>query len=144
MRLYIGNKMVGKENFNEEWFDQTAFMLRSMGHEVFSPAERDRGAGMVLAGTDGSLEAVGPMARRECLRADWDWIGQHSEGMVVGPDWLDSPGTISEMACHFGLYLPVWRYGDFISAHRASHPDIALNFCRMTPFMDRLKAIART
>lgn len=138
MRLYIGNKMVGKGSFNEDWFIKAAAELRALGHEVFSPAERDRGIGFNpqgMAGTMADLDAVG-FSRRQALLDDWTWIGTHSEGMVAGPDWHDSPGTISEMACHFGLHLPVWEYDDFLEYQ---HDPVLLQVKRKTPFIEQLR-----
>jgi hypothetical protein len=118
MRIYLGNKMVGKPKFNFPWFDSTAIQLREMPEvsDVFSPAERDRSIGFDVSdfhGTMAEMEKVG-FSRRNALTVDVTWICNNSDGMVVGPDWTDSPGTKAEVALHQGLHLPVWRTKDFL------------------------------
>jgi len=115
-RLYLGNKMVGKDGLNAAWFDETAARLRKIPGvtEVFNPAEQDRTTGFkpeeFTGKTFDELAAAG-FDRRAALLSDWTWIGKFSNGMVVGPDWDRPPastGTISEIACHQSLFLPVW------------------------------------
>ena len=118
MRLYLGNKMVGKDGLNSGWFDAAAAELRALGHEVFNPAEHDRNMGFEPKDFKGrtfdDLAASG-FDRRAALLADWTWIGHNSEGMVAGPDWMNSPGTLSEIVCHQALFLPVWEYAVFMN-----------------------------
>lgn len=118
MRLYLGNKMIGRAEFNFDWFDDMAARLRKLDEvdEVFSPAERDRSIGLSVAGAVGTYEELEQRRfnRREALAADMAWIAAHSDGMTAGPDWADSPGTRAEVAFHQGLYLPVWRAQDFL------------------------------
>ena len=118
-RLYLGNKMVGIRQFNFPWFIETAEALRDVPGvaEVFNPAERDMRAGFYPdPDCEGTLEELKDLdfSRREALHADWDWIARYSEGMVVGPAWLKSTGTISEVACHQALGLPVWESRIFL------------------------------
>ena len=118
MKLYLGNKMVGIRQFNFPWFDVAAATLRSFPSvaEVFNPAERDRQDGFYpnreCLGTLEESVAAG-FSRRDALLTDWTWIGKNSDGMIAGPDWMDSTGTISEIACHQALGLPVWEFGVF-------------------------------
>lgn len=119
MRLYLGNKMVGIENFNAAWFDDTEQRLLALPivDTVFNPAQHDRDEGFLpegLAGTLAELKDAG-FDRRAALTFDWQWIGTHSDGMIVGPDWKNSPETISEVACHQALFLPVWPHDVFIT-----------------------------
>ncbi len=121
-RLYLGNKMVGKNGLNSAWFDETTRRLRATPGvtEVFNPAEQDRTTGFKPEEFHGKtfeeLAAAG-FDRRAALLSDWTWIGKVSNGMVVGPDWETSPGTISEIACHQALFLPVWPAKIFFEMH---------------------------
>lgn len=116
--IYLGNKMVGIPFFNAPWFDSVAFKLRQIPgvHAVFNPADEDRRMGFepmkCPLGTDEEAAASG-FDRRRALGADWLWISSLSNGLVVGPDWYHSTGTISEIACHQALGLPVWEWEQF-------------------------------
>lgn len=116
--LYLGNKMVGIRQFNFPWFDETAEFLRRVPGvvSVFNPAERDRDTGFYPAPDSmGTFEEMAEdnFSRRVALGVDWAWIADFSDGMVIGPDWLKSTGTISEIACHQALGLPVWEFKNF-------------------------------
>jgi hypothetical protein len=50
---------------------------------------------------------------RVALASDWQWIAENSTGLIIGPDWSSSKGTISEIACHQALGLPVWEWAIF-------------------------------
>jgi hypothetical protein len=112
--LYLGNKMVGKPYFNAPWFDATADRLRAIPgvDGVFNPAEEDRRTGFepmsCPLGTTDEARRAG-FDRRRALGADWLWIACYSNGLIVGPDWETSTGTISEVAAHQALNLPVWE-----------------------------------
>jgi hypothetical protein len=127
MKLYLGNKMVGIPYFNAPWFDETAAILRRMHGvtEVFNPADHDRAQGFdpmkCPHGTAEEAEAMG-FVRRRALRDDWTWIAENSDGLVVGPSWQSSTGTISEVACHQALGLPVWDSSVFMSGYRKTIP----------------------
>jgi hypothetical protein len=123
MRLYIGNKMLGLAGFGAQWFNDTAPRIRAMGHEVFSPAEHDRSVGLDPQGKRGTLDELAAVGidRRALLTADVSWICRYSEGMIVGSEWHDSPGTRAEVALHHGLYLPVWRAVDFLRLGTDAH-----------------------
>jgi hypothetical protein len=122
--LYLGNKMTGMPFFNAPWFNATATALRSIDGvaTVFNPAEWD-----VLRGFDpmqcpnGTLDEAIPagFVLRDALRADWNWIAENSNGLVIGPAWATSKGTISEIACHQALGLPVWESSVFLDCFGA-------------------------
>lgn len=111
--IYLGNKMIGIPRLNAPWFDSTAMRLRQVRgvDSVFNPVDEDRRMGFdpmdCLKGTAEEISGSG-FDRRRALGADWGWISAYSDGMIVGPDWRTSNGTISEVACHQGLGLPVW------------------------------------
>jgi hypothetical protein len=117
--LYLGNKMVGKESLNHAWFDSAAASLLALPTvgAVFNPAQHDRNLGFDPEGFNGSFEELEDAGfdRRAALTYDWNWIGLNSDAMIVGPDWANSPGAISEIAAHQALFLPVWEFGVFIN-----------------------------
>lgn len=132
--IYIGNKMSGIPFFNAPWFDETAGELRAMRDEgwlidVFNPADEDRARGFepmnCPEGTMEEAQASG-FVLRSALGADWAYIAEYSDGLIVGPDWAKSPGTISEIACHQALRLPVWEWQHFRSAMNNGMPDLLL------------------
>lgn len=43
MRVYLAGPMRGLPQFNFPAFDAGAATLEALGHEVFNPADRDRG-----------------------------------------------------------------------------------------------------
>lgn len=118
MKLYLGNKMSGVPYFNAPWFDMAAGVLRALPSVefVFNPADHDREMGfdpmLCPSGSPEEARAAG-FSARAALGADWLWISQNSDALVVGPDWRTSPGTISEIACHQALRLPVWEWAAF-------------------------------
>lgn len=118
-KLYLGNKMSGKPFFNAPWFNASAAILRTLPSvgEVFNPAEHDQKIGFDLMlcpnGTPDEAEEAG-FDLCASLAADYSWICEFSDGLIVGPDWPDSPGTISEIAVHQALRLPVWEFDTFV------------------------------
>jgi Domain of unknown function (DUF4406) len=119
-KLYIGNKMTGIPQFNAPWFDESARQLLQVPSvaEVFNPAQRDRDRGFeplnCPAGHIDEAKAAGFVAR-DALGEDWAWIAAHSDGLIIGPDWATSKGTLSEIACHQALALPVWEFEVFMN-----------------------------
>ena len=129
MNGYIGNQMVGMKQFNFPWFDAAEANIRMLvGQDamLFNPANHDRANGFSPApdslGTVEEMRAIG-FSRREALGHDYDWIVKHSEFMVIGPEWPNSTGTISEIAVHQALGLPVWEYAAFLKHYH--DPDLA-------------------
>ncbi len=125
--LYLGNKMSGVPFFNAPWFDAAERTLRKLPgvRDVFNPAQHDRDMGFdPMNCPNGSKEeaVAAGFAIRKALGADWAWIAENSNGMIAGPSWARSPGTISEIACHQALGLPVWEWGHFLAAW--SRPDV--------------------
>lgn len=129
--LYLGNKMVGIPYFNAPWFDSEAEALRKYSgiRDVFNPAEADRRMGFEPMkcpnGTAEEAQAHG-FERRRALGADWGWIAAFSDGMLAGPDWESSTGTISEIAAHQALGLPVWESEQFLCHMKADTVDYLL------------------
>lgn len=118
--LYLGNKMQDRPFFNAPWFDATAERLRKVKGvtSVFNPAEEDRKHGFdPMSCPNGSAEEAASHGfnRRTTLLLDTRWIGENSNGLVVGPDWEISTGTILEVAYHQAMGLPVWEAHAFFS-----------------------------
>ena len=112
--LYIGNKMTDMPFFNTPWFDETAAKLRQVPGtgQIFNPAEWDRMRGFdPMKCPRGSIEEAREAGfdLRTALGSDWEWIAKYSNGLIIGPEWDTSKGTISEIACHQALGLPVWE-----------------------------------
>lgn len=117
--LYIGNKMVGIPYFNAPWFDDAYKALRKIPRValLFNPVEHDRANGFEPMDCPlGTAEeaAAHSFDRRKTLAADWSWIAKYSTGMIAGPNWMESTGAKSEVACHHALGLPVWELDVFL------------------------------
>lgn len=118
MKLYLGNKMSGMPFFNAPWFDKVSSGARIFEGvtEVFNPAEQDRKRGFdPMKCPNGSAEEASKagFVLRDALGDDYAWITKNSDGLIIGPQWRDSPGTISEIAVHQALRLPVWEWSTF-------------------------------
>ena len=135
--LYLGNKMVGIPYFNAPWFDKTAIHIRSLPGvaSVFNPADEDRRSGFdPMLCPNGSEEEATLLGfdRRRALGADWLWISTYSNGLVIGPDWERSTGTMSEIACHQALGLPVWEVSEFFDKiERRKDKDLLKDNCQL-------------
>jgi len=125
--LYLGNKMTEMPFFNTPWFDETAAKLRKVPGtgQIFNPAEWDRMRGFdPMKCPRGSIEEAREAGfdLRSALGSDWEWIAKYSNGLIIGPDWATSKGTISEIACHQALTLPVWEERDFFRCIDVNDP----------------------
>ena len=103
MKIYLAGPMRGYENFNFPAFDFAAAKLRQDGHEVFSPAERDRlihGPKLENNKTGDEVEAektVG-FSLRDALATDTDWIARNADAIALLPGWEKSSGAQAELA----------------------------------------------
>ena len=103
MKIYLAGPMRGYENFNFPAFDFAAAKLRQDGHEVFSPAERDRlihGPKLENNKTGDEVEAektVG-FSLRDALAVDTDWIARNADAIALLPGWEKSSGAQAELA----------------------------------------------
>ncbi len=124
MRIYLAGPMRGYENFNFPAFHIAASYLRSLGHEVFSPAERDTehyGADISQGNKTGSEEEAKKnygFNLREALAADLKYICEEAEAIALLPGWTDSKGVAAEKATAEALglkkiHLLVDKYGDY-------------------------------
>ena len=113
MRLYLAGKMRGIPLFNFPAFMDAAAKLRSEGHEVFNPAERDNirhGIDISVGNMSGDEQLAARehgFSLREALRADLSWICSEAEGIAMLPGWENSKGAIAEKATAEALGLVV-------------------------------------
>lgn len=110
MKIYLAGPMRGYPNFNFPAFDYAAAKLREQGHEVFSPAERDRtvhGGELEKNATGCEDEAASNVgfSLREALGADTAWISAHAQAIALLPGWEKSSGAHAEHALALALGL---------------------------------------
>lgn len=115
MRIYLAGPMRGLPQFNFPAFDAGAATLRSLGHDVFNPADRDRDlAGFDPARLTGNEDLAGiGFSLREALRADTEFISLHADAVALLPGWQKSSGVAAEIALAHALGLPVGDLADF-------------------------------
>jgi hypothetical protein len=117
MRIYLAGPMRGIPEFNFPAFHKAAEYLRSLGHEVFSPAEKDneRHGADISAGnlTGDEAEAAKKYGfnLREALGVDLAWICAHAEAVAVLPGWENSKGAKAEKATAEALGLEIMFLG---------------------------------
>lgn len=115
MKFYLAGPMRGIPEFNFPAFRVAAAKLRSEGHEVFNPAERDterHGTDISKGNASGSIdEAVKNhgFSLRVALGEDLDWICEHADGIALLPGWEASSGANAEWATAKALSLKI-RY----------------------------------
>jgi hypothetical protein len=108
MKIYLAGPMRGYANFNFPAFDKAAALLRAEGHEVFSPAERDRTVhGTALENNptgdeDIATKTVG-FSLREALGADMEYICKTADTIALLPGWEKSTGANAERATSIAL-----------------------------------------
>lgn len=97
MRIYLAGKMSGLKDLNFPAFDEAAAKLRAEGHEVFSPAEKDRelfGDSInKLSPTDAAAQGF---SLRKALSIDLQYICEEAEAVAFLPGWESSPGANAE------------------------------------------------
>jgi hypothetical protein len=105
--------MSGVKNFNYPAFHATAAKLRSQGHEVFNPAERDierHGVDISKGNDTGDVAQAARdhgFDRRKALAEDLAWICEHAEAIALLPGWAYSKGATAEYAVAKALGLAV-------------------------------------
>ena len=116
MRLYLAGPMTGIPQFNFPLFIEATEHLRTLGHDVVTPAELDSPEALsaALASPDGDLanyqaatgETFGTLLSRDVRMIADEGI----EGVVVLPGWERSRGARLETFVAHLLGLPVLRY----------------------------------
>lgn len=89
MKLYLAGPMRGYPEFNFPVFHAAAKWLRGQGHEVFNPAEEDRGGENL----------------REIFARDTSWICGYADGLALLQGWHNSKGAKAELALAQALGL---------------------------------------
>lgn len=112
MKIYLAGPMRGYPSFNFPAFHHAAAILRSGGHEVFSPAEHDlkrHGAKIQdnPTGDEKIAEATVGFSIREALGADCAWICANAECVALLPGWQESKGAQMERALAVALGIQV-------------------------------------
>lgn len=121
MIFYLAGPMTNIPLFNFPAFHAAAKHLRSQGHKVFNPAERDmerHGGVDISAGNDKGdpslATKVHGFSLRDALADDTAFICKEADGIAMLPGWEKSNGARAEHALavalgHFILYLEVVR-----------------------------------
>src|SRR5690349_20713539 len=102
--------MRGIPQLNFAAFKEAAELIRSHGHEVFNPAEKDEatyGTGFADKAPTGDLEEVPEFSLRDALRQDLSSICQHADALALLPGWENSKGVRAELATANALGLQV-------------------------------------
>jgi len=114
MKLYLAGPMRGIPEFNYPDFHKYAAQLRSDGHVVFSPAERDieRHGGVDIsvgnrAGDETQAAVEHGFDIREALADDLAFICTEADGIAMMPGWEGSRGARAEKATAEALGLEV-------------------------------------
>lgn len=94
--LYLAGPMRGFPRFNFDSFAEARARLRSHGHKVFCPAERDLAQGFDPSGFRGieDLEEIGFDIHRALDRCFRDVLD--SDAVVLLPGWARSEGAKAE------------------------------------------------
>lgn len=96
MRIYVAGPMSGLPNYNFTAFDWATMYLRSLGHEVFNPAEHDREAGYVTESFGPhKVETTRLFTLEGALRWDLARICE-SDAIALLPGWETSTGAAKE------------------------------------------------
>ena len=113
MKVYLAGPMRGIPEFNFPAFNDAAELLRSKGHEVFSPAEADmerHGVDISSGNTTGCEDTAAKehgFSLREALGIDLAWICAHAEAIALLPGWENSKGAKAEKATADALGLKI-------------------------------------
>lgn len=112
MKIYVAGPMRGYPEFNFPAFHSASKKLRSLGYEVFSPAEKDEevhGEEFSKQFKTGSLEDATSMgfSLRRALGDDLKWICAEADAVYLLKGWEKSKGALAEKATAEALGLEV-------------------------------------
>lgn len=99
MRIFLSGPMTGLPGYNIPAFDAAATRLRAAEHDVLSPADLDREAGV-------DLDDFGSTDRADAMRRDLAAV-LTADAVAVLPGWRDSPGARLEVAVARAVGIPV-------------------------------------
>ncbi len=105
LRLYLSGKMRGVRDFNFPAFEEAAALLRSVGHDVFSPAERE---------SLEHLKAHGPGPFSEYMAHDLPEVCRR-DAVATLPGWEDSEGAGIETFVAEALGKPVKDFREYLT-----------------------------
>ncbi len=120
----MAGPMRGYPDFNFPAFLGAAKRLRDAGHEVFCPAERDKGIGFDpsgMTGSDADMAGAG-FDLRAALGADLAWITASADAVVVLDGWEASAGANAEVATARALSLLVQPLEAFLRGEPVAEP----------------------
>jgi hypothetical protein len=104
MKVYVAGPMRGIPEFNFPAFNTAAALLRSQGHYVFNPAERDNerhGKDISIGNITGcevTAAKVHGFSLREALADDTKFICLEADAIALLPGWENSKGAKAELA----------------------------------------------
>lgn len=117
MKIYVAGPMRGIPHFNFPAFHDAASKLRTQGHEVFNPAERDiKATGIDISrdnptGDNAQAEANHGFNLREALKDDLEFICLHADAIALLPGWENSAGARAEHRTAEALGLTIIHLG---------------------------------
>jgi Domain of unknown function (DUF4406) len=115
LRVYIAGPMesVGG-NWNMPLFDYVADRLRTMGCEVFSPAEHIREMHGNLETVLKMDKAMARLARKEALKDEIAWIIDFAQVVAMLDGWEQSSGAVAERAVALAVGIKVRELGTIL------------------------------
>jgi hypothetical protein len=105
LNVYLAGPMQGLPEFNFPAFRKAAAYLRSLGYEVFSPAEKDieRHGGKDISkgnatGDVSEAAAKHGFSLRHAMADDTDYLCMEADAIALLPGWEHSKGAFAEWA----------------------------------------------
>ena len=98
-KLYVSGPMSGRENYNQEAFEEAATVLKQLGYHPVTPFD---------------LDTVEPVAYHEWIpnmKRDIKYLVT-MDGVLVIDGWEDSKGATLEVAIANKLEIPIYRLDD--------------------------------
>jgi hypothetical protein len=99
-KWYLAGPMQNIPGYNFPAFEEATATLRAQGHEIISPAEKDKERDPVAyekasKSPDGvwKAEETGGLTWAEILATDVILVADHVDGVVLLPDWTKSSGA---------------------------------------------------
>jgi len=126
MKIYVAGQMRGVPYFNRPAFAAATSYLRSLGHEVCDPSERDleKYGPEVFESPTGDLADIAHLdfSLRDALGWDVAWIAEHADAIYLLEGWGESKGARAERALADALGLAIYTWQTAVpTAERALH-----------------------
>jgi Domain of unknown function (DUF4406) len=116
VKVYLAGPMRGYNNFNRATFAHWTAVLRSKGHEVFSPSENSAklfGVRDNPNGDEGQMDGDEMTISRTVFNIDLSWICTQADAVALMPGWEKSRGAAAEAACGRALSIIVKPVEEF-------------------------------